>query len=147
VHELNLHLLRGTTPPGDSMWVRVPPGAADGFDERFSALETGERTAFKGVTTKKGESMASIARAHGLTAKQLGWYNPKAVRLKSGNLAAGQTIFVPALETVRAAVDVPNPTLERYPHRSKAPARKKPASGATTAVKKPGDGEKRKSTR
>jgi membrane-bound lytic murein transglycosylase D len=148
VHELNLHLLRGMTPPGDSMWVRVPPGASDGFDERFSALESGERTAFRNHTTKRGESMASIARANGLTAKQLGWYNPKAVRLKSGNLAAGQTIFVPALETVRAAADVPNPSLERYPRRPKAPARKKSAGAPTNSgLKKPGEGERRKSTR
>ena len=111
VHEINLHLLRGTTPPGDSMWVRVPAGTSNGFDERFSALESGERTAFKSVTTKKGESMASIARAHGLTAKQLGWYNPKAVRLKSGNLAAGQKILVPALETARAAADASSTSL------------------------------------
>lgn len=149
VHELNLHLLRGMTPPGDSMWVRVPAGTSDGFDERYSALESGERTAFTRVTTKKGESMASIARKHGLTAKQLGWYNPKAVRLKSGNLAAGQTIFVPALETVGAAADVPNPSLERYPRRAKAPAnKKKPAPApANSGLKKPGEGEKRKSTR
>ena len=149
VHELNLHLLRGTTPPGDSMWVRVPAGTSNGFDERFSALESGERTAFKSVTTKKGESMASIARAHGLTAKQLGWYNPKVVRLKSGNLAAGQKILVPALETARAAADVPNPSLERYPHRPKAPAKKKKPSSpsASNGLKKPGEGERRKSTR
>jgi membrane-bound lytic murein transglycosylase D len=126
VRDLNLHLLRGMTPRGDSMWVRVPAGAAAGFDERFAALEPDERAAVKPVTTRKGESMSSIARLHGLTAKQLGWYNPKAVRLKSGNLAAGQTILVPSRATVLAAADVPNPALERYPRRAKAPA-KKPA--------------------
>jgi hypothetical protein len=91
--------------------------------------------------------MLSIARAFGLTAKQLGWYNPKAARLKSGNLAAGQTIFVPTLETAHAAADVPNPSLERYPHRSKAPAKKPAVASAGKDVKKPGDGTKRKSTR
>ena len=127
VHELNLHLLRGMTPPGDSVWVRVPAGAADGFDERFSALDPGERAAVSKVTTKKGDSMASIARKYGLSPKQLGWYNPKAQRLKSGNLVAAQTILVPSKSTVLAAVEVPNPSLERYPHRAKAPVKKKPA--------------------
>jgi membrane-bound lytic murein transglycosylase D len=125
VHELNLHLLRGMTPPGDSVWVRVSAGTAEGFDERFAALEPGERIAVQRATTKKGESMSSIARAHGLTATQLGWYNPKAVRLKSGNLAAGQEILVPTRQTVSVAADVPNPSLERYQRRAKAPAKGK----------------------
>lgn len=127
VHELNLHLLRGMTPPGDSLWVRVPAGAAAGFDERFSALDPVERAAVSKLTTRKGESMASIAKKHGLSAKQLGWYNPKPQRLKSGNLVVGQTILVPSKSTVLAAVEVPNPSLERYPHRAKAPVKKKPA--------------------
>jgi membrane-bound lytic murein transglycosylase D len=134
VHELNLHLLRGMTPPGDSVWVRVPEGAAAGFDERYAALEPGERSAVKRVTSRKGESMSSIARTHGLTARQLGWYNPKVARLKSGNLAAGQTILVPARETVRVAADVPNPSLERYPRRPKSRPTVK-----TAAARKPVD--------
>jgi membrane-bound lytic murein transglycosylase D len=141
VHELNLHLLRGMTAPGDSAWVRVPAGSAAEFDERFAALEPGERTAVKQVTTRKGESMASIARAHGLTAKQLGWYNPKAVRLKSGNLAASQTILVPTRETVRLAAEVPNPSLERYPRRPKTPSKPK-----AVAAKRPAEPVKKKPT-
>jgi membrane-bound lytic murein transglycosylase D len=132
MQELNPHVLRGMTPPGDSFWVRVPAGTGAGFDERFSALESDERSAVrKIVTTKKGESMSSIAHAHGLSAKQLAWYNPKAVRLKSGNLAAAQKILVPTKQTVSAAMDVPNPSIERYPR--KAPAKKK----KPTAAKKP----------
>ena len=137
VHELNLHLLRGMTPPGDSMWVRVPAGTTGGFDERFAALDPDARTAVRTVRTKRGQSMSSVARVYGLTAHQLGWYNPKAVRLKSGNLAAGQTLLVPTPETVRAAADVPNPSLERYPRRPKKPA-KRPAKG-NEQVKKPAE--------
>jgi membrane-bound lytic murein transglycosylase D len=124
IRELNPHLLRGMTPPADSVWVRVPAGAAHGFAEGLSALEAAERTAATRVTSKKGESMSSIARKHHLTVKQLNWYNPKVVRLKSGNLVAGQTILVPSLATVTAASDVPNPSIERYPRRSRAPAKR-----------------------
>jgi membrane-bound lytic murein transglycosylase D len=130
VHDLNLQLLRGMTPPDDSIWVRVPVGTADGFDERFAALEPEERAAGKYITTKKGESMASVAHAHGMSTKQLGWYNPKPQRLKSGNLVAGQRILVPARATLRLAVDVPNPSLERYPRKAKAAVKKKPARQA-----------------
>jgi membrane-bound lytic murein transglycosylase D len=139
VRELNLHLLRGMTPPGESMWVRVPAGTTGGFGERFAALDAGERTAVQNVLTKKGQSMSSIARTHGLTARQLGWYNPKVVRLKSGNLAAGQTLFVPTRETVRAATDVPNPSIERYPRRPKKPAKRPPTGAPTKPVKKPAE--------
>ena len=142
VHELNLHLLRGMTPPGDPSWVRVPVGTAGGFDERFAALDPEERTAVKRVITRKGESMSSIARAHGLTAKQLGWYNPKAVRLKSGSLATGQSILVPTRETVRVAAEVPNPSLERYPHHPKAAAKGRPVASA----KKPAQPARKKAT-
>ncbi len=148
VHELNLHLLRGMTPPGDSMWVRVPAGTAEGFDDRFGALGLEDRTAISRLTTKKGESMASIARLHKLSVKELNWYNPKAQRLKSGNLVAGQVIFIPTRETVRAAVDVPNPSLERYPRRpktpSKTPAKGPVRAGAVATAKKPADPTKKK---
>jgi membrane-bound lytic murein transglycosylase D len=131
VHELNFQLLRGMTPPGDSIWVRIPAGSAAGFDERFSALDPDERVGVKHVRSKKGESMYSIAHANGLTTKQLGWYNPKVSRLKNGNLVTGQVVLVPTRATVRVAADVPNPSLERYPRRAKATAKK------TAAKRKP----------
>jgi membrane-bound lytic murein transglycosylase D len=133
MRELNPHVLRGMTPPGDSMWVRVPVGASANFDERFSALEDSERKAISHVESKKGDSMASIARKHGLSARQLAWYNPRVTRLKSGNLVAGQRILVPARQTVAAAFDVPDPSIEKYPKRSKVPAKKTIAKKGTAA--------------
>ncbi len=136
--DLNPHVLRGMTPPGDSFYVRVPVGAAADFGERFSALEPPERAGVRRVESKKGESMASIAKKQGISATQLGWYNPKVTRLKSGNLATGQAILVPSRATVAAALDVPNPSIERYPKRpapkprrrtTKTPAKVSPAKG------------------
>ncbi len=140
VHELNYQLLRGMTPPGDSIWVRVPAGSAAGFDERFAMLDPDERVGVTRVHSKKGESMFSIARAHGLAVKQLGWYNPKVSRLKNGNLAVGQTILVPTRATVRVAADVPDPSLERYPRRAKPVVKRKPVA----AAKPPADAVKKK---
>jgi membrane-bound lytic murein transglycosylase D len=137
LHELNPHVLRGMTPPGDSFWVRVPVGAAVGFDLRFSALDADERVGVhRVVVRRRTESMSSIAHANGLTTRQLAWYNPKVTRLKNGNLAPVQSILVPSHQTVSAALDVPNPSIERYPRRrrasakgsSKAAAKKKPAA-------------------
>ncbi len=135
VRDLNPHILRGMVPEGDSMWVRVPPGAAEGFLDRFSGLDSTVRVAVTRVKSKKGESMASIARRHGLTSKQLGWFNPKVARLKSGNLVTGQTILVPSRAVAAAARDVPDPAIERYPRRARRSGRPRPAS--TSAPKAP----------
>jgi membrane-bound lytic murein transglycosylase D len=129
IMDLNPRVLRGMTPPGESLWVRVPAGAGDGFRDRYAALEPAARAGVTRVETKKGESMTFIARKRGLTAKQLGWYNPKATRLKTGNLVAGQAILIPSKATVGAAMDVPNPSIEKYPRRRAAVvAKKKPAA-------------------
>ncbi len=133
--ELNPHLLRGMTPPADSLWVRVPTGRADGFDERFSALEPEERQALTRMESRKGQTMVSIAKAHGITSKQLAWYNPKVVKLKSGALRAGQLIQVPRKDVVALARDVPNPSVERYPRRASTSVRRhKVASGQSLST-------------
>ncbi len=137
VRDLNPHLLRGMVPEGDSMWVRVPVGAADGFAERLAALDSTDLVAVTRVKSKTGESMASIARKHAMTSKQLGWYNPKAVRLKSGNLAAGQVILVPSKAVVSAARDVPNPAIERYPRRARSTTPARPATKPAAQAKPP----------
>ncbi len=145
VDELNPHILRGMTPPSDAMWVRVPTGSAEGFADRYAALEPAERRALARVESKKGQSMASIAKAHGLTTHQLTLFNAKLVRLKSGNLRAGQLLLVPRADVARMARDVPNPSIEKYPkRRAKSPVKrgttkaavKKPAA-KKSAVKKP----------
>ena len=149
IGELNPHLLRGMTPPSESLWVRVPVGRGVGFAERFDALEPDERVALSRLQSKKGQTMASIAKSHGITAKQLGWFNPKAARLKSGALRAGQLILVPRRDVVALSRDVPNPSIEKYPVRrraSKARASKAGASKARVSTAKGGKGSAKKST-
>ena len=111
----NPQILRGMTPPlGPSVWLRVPLRTTDGFLERFATLSVAERTGVKRVVTRDGDYITRIARANGLTAKQLNTYNPQATRLKNGNLHAGQRILVPRLDVVRASREVPDPKIERY---------------------------------
>lgn len=115
VLDYNPQILRGMTPPtGGATRLRVPLGTAEAFVTRFEALPEAERTGVTRVVTRTGDYMTKIARANGLTAKQLNWYNPQATRLKNGNLHAGQRILVPRLDVVRAARDVPDPKIERY---------------------------------
>lgn len=133
VRALNPGVLRGMTPPDVAWKVRLPLGSGAGFDSLFAALGNGDRRAWTTVTSKKGQTMASVAKAHGLSAKQLAWYNPKVVRRKkSGALAAGQALHIPTAATVAAARDVPDPKIEIYGRASRG-------SRATTHVIREGE--------
>lgn len=116
IQELNPQILRGMTPPKDSLQIRIPVGASVAFAAALDALDPAELAGISHVESKKGQSMASIATKNGLTAKQLAAYNPHAKRLKSGNLAPGQTLVVPTLAVAAAAANVPDPAIERYSH-------------------------------
>jgi membrane-bound lytic murein transglycosylase D len=115
IQDLNPHILRGITPPRDSFLVRIPVGRADAFADALAALPQEELVGLRTVTSKKGESVASIARKFGTTTKAVGQFNPSLKRLKSGNLVTGQRVLVPASAVTAAAVSVPDPAIERYP--------------------------------
>jgi membrane-bound lytic murein transglycosylase D len=113
--DYNPQILRGMTPPsGPAVWLRLPVGHAETFAARFDSIPVAERTAVKRIVTKEGDYITAIAKKHGLTSKQLNWFNPQATRLKNGNLHAGQRILVPRRDVADAARDVPNPAIERY---------------------------------
>ena len=114
IQDLNPHVLRGMTPPRDSFFVRVPVGDAETFAAAFDSLPASDKEALSRVTSKKGESFATIAKRNGLSTRQLEIYNPNLKVLKSGNLAPGQTVVVPSEAVVAAAAPVPDPSIERY---------------------------------
>jgi len=114
LQELNPQILRGMTPPRDSVLVRIPAGTADSFAIALAALPRNERTATFIVESKKGQSFTTIAGKNGITTRQLAAFNPKVRTLKSGNLAPGQTILVPTVAVASAATVVPDPAIERY---------------------------------
>lgn len=115
VLDYNPQILRGMTPPtGAPVWLRVPVGSGEGFEAALAALPEAQRIGVKRVVTKEGDFITKIARANGLTAKELNWFNPSATRLPNGNLHAGQRILVPTRAVADAARDVPNPSIERY---------------------------------
>jgi membrane-bound lytic murein transglycosylase D len=114
LRDLNPQILRGMTPPKDSFVVRVPVGAADSFPAAFAALPAAQKKAYEMVESKKGQSIATIAKKAGLSSRQLELYNPSLRRLRSGNLAAGQSVMVPTEAVVDAAAPVPDPGIERY---------------------------------
>ena len=119
LRELNPHVLRGMTPPRDSMQLRIPSGAARTFDSALAALPAQARSATTSATTKKGDTPDRLARAHGISAAAVAAFNPGMRRLKSGRLAVGQRLLIPTRAVADAAVTVPDPTIERYPRSTK----------------------------
>jgi membrane-bound lytic murein transglycosylase D len=116
--DLNPHLLRGMTPPRENFQVRVPVGAAAGFDSAFAALPEEELKTTVGVETKKGDTAARLAEAHGISVAALKAFNPNLERLKSGRLAPGQYVVFPTPAVASASLDIPDPSIEKFPHSS-----------------------------
>ena len=114
VGELNPHLLRGMTPPYDSYLVRIPVGRAAGFDSAFAALPSRVLIATHVLESKKGNTVQRLALAHGISESTLRSFNPGLRTLKSGRLAPGQAVLLPTAAVAAAALNVPDPSIERY---------------------------------
>jgi membrane-bound lytic murein transglycosylase D len=113
IKDLNPAFIRGVTPPGSAdSHVRVPVGATENFLVHFSALPDEERVPFVTVAAKKGQTMARIAKAHGLTTSALAAYNRSLSTKKA--LRTGQPVLVPRQSVLVAARNVPDPAIERY---------------------------------
>ena len=115
IRDLNPEFLRGLTPPGAASQVRVPSGRGLAFELRFDSLPAAERSGIAArETTKDRGRLSAIAARHGLTERQLAWYNPGLRRASNGLLVAGQTVLIPTERAVAAALDVADPAVERY---------------------------------
>ena len=113
--ELNPQILRGMTPPRDSIRVRIPLGAAPAFDSLLRALPQEERVGVRRVLSKKGDYPETVAERYGIRTKQVLLFNPKAERSKkTGRLAADQLLLIPTASVASAATDAPDPSIERY---------------------------------
>jgi membrane-bound lytic murein transglycosylase D len=111
---LNPHVLRGVTPLTDSFTVRLPVGTAERFDSGYAALPDSIRQAFRKLTSRKGETRATLAKRGGITASHLSAYN-RALRVaQSGAVVSGQTVLIPTRAVLSAARSVPDPSVERY---------------------------------
>ncbi|HEV7991941.1 MAG TPA: transglycosylase SLT domain-containing protein [Gemmatimonadaceae bacterium] len=116
ITDLNSHLLRGMTPPRETYLIRVPVGSAAEFDSAFAALPAEARKATVTVETKKGDTPERIARQYDVPTSAVAAFNPSMHRLKSGRLSPGQELVVPTPAVLAAALDIPDPGIEKYPN-------------------------------
>jgi membrane-bound lytic murein transglycosylase D len=115
LRELNPQILRGMTPPRVSYMVRVPVGTADGFAARLDSLPKDDRVALKHVESKKGDTVDRLAERNHISSRTLNAFNPNLRRLHpSGRLVPGQDILIPSRAVALAALDVPDPAIEKY---------------------------------
>ena len=98
----------------DSFLIRVPKGHAEGFDSAYAGLAQSDRAAFTKFSVKKGETIASIARRAGVPAHTLIWYNRALNPSKRGHLRQGQALLLPSSAVVAGALDVPDPSVEKW---------------------------------
>src|SRR5687768_14111972 len=115
IQDLNPHILRGMTPPRDSLYVRIPEGRRAQFDSAFALVPSDEKVGARTIVAEKNATWASIARKHKVSARAVSTYNPKVKAAKStGRIAAGTSILVPTAAVIAAALPVPDPAIERY---------------------------------
>jgi membrane-bound lytic murein transglycosylase D len=115
LRELNPQILRGMTPPRVSYMMRVPIGSADGFAARLDSLPKEDRVALKHVESKKGDTVDRLAERNHVSSRTLNAFNPNLRRLRpSGRLVPGQDILIPSRAVALAALDVPDPAIEKY---------------------------------
>ena len=96
LEELNPHLLRGRTPPGESYPVRIPEGRTTAFMTNFMAgreVAAAPRAEADTHRVASGESLWTIARSHGVSVAALQRANNLGRRTA---IRPGQTLRIPA---------------------------------------------------
>ena len=101
MRELNPHLLRLVTPPGESYAVRVPAGTAEIVRARYAEVPTAERSAVTMHKVKAGETVTSVAKKYGVTAALVRSANRLSTR---AGVKSGSTLFIPVSRTLPASV-------------------------------------------
>ena len=114
IQDLNPEVLRGITPPDQRFVIRVPKGHADGFDSAYAQLASSDKLAFTHASVKKGETMTSLAQRAGVSVRSLSWYNRSLKPTKRGRLPQGAPVLLPSSAVVAAALDVPDPLVEKW---------------------------------
>lgn len=115
--ELNPQFVRGITPPGRGVVVRVPRGAGAHVAERYADLAINERVTFVDHYVTAGQTLSSIAQRYKVTVTMLQAANP---RLRAHALRVGQRVIVPMSGRVvpRAAwSNPPEPKIRRVSNR------------------------------
>jgi membrane-bound lytic murein transglycosylase D len=110
IRELNPHLVKGVTPPGQSWTVRLPPGRRTLFAANFERVAREERLAMIEHEVRRGETLSHIAQRYGTSLGALEMAN---VGITPQRIYEGQRIRIPvgrgATVTTAAVAATPRP--------------------------------------
>jgi len=101
IAHLNPEFIRGITPPGRRVMVRVPRGRGRIFDTYFPHIPPEERVTFVEHVVQSGETLSQIAGRYGVRVEDIEAANAS-VRARS--LPVGARLTVPVAPSVRPAV-------------------------------------------
>ena len=90
--DLNPQFVRGVTPPGRSVVVRVPRGHGTLVAERYDSLPVTERITFVDHYVSRGQTLSDIAKHYRVSVALIENANP---RLRAHALRVGQRIIIP----------------------------------------------------
>lgn len=114
LRDLNPALLRGITPPDADIWLRVPVAMAESLRAAIDTVPPEALRGFRAVRLDEAMSASGFASRHGVSLKQLRWFNPTWRISRKGRLTAGQTLRVPQEAALSFARDIPDPSLEKF---------------------------------
>lgn len=114
LRDLNPALLRGITPPDADIWLRVPVGMSESLRAAIDTVPPEALRGFRAVRLDEAMSASGFASRHGVSLKQLRWFNPTWRISRKGRLTAGQTLRVPQEAALSFARDIPDPSLEKF---------------------------------
>jgi len=92
IEALNPHVVRGITPPGTPVTLRVPEGTGARFTARYARIPPEERVSFVEHRVAAGETLSHIAVRYGLRVEDLSAANPG---VRARYLRIGTVLTVP----------------------------------------------------
>jgi peptidoglycan lytic transglycosylase D len=112
--ELNPQFVRGVTPPGRDVTVRVPRGSGTLVAERYDTLPVTDRITFVDHYVTRGQTLSDIAKQYRVSVTMIQGANPW---LKPRALRVGQRLIIPMSGRVvpRAAWSGPADPAARRP--------------------------------
>lgn len=99
---LNLHLIRGITPPGEEFRVRVPAGRPRVFTENYANVPPSERVRSVVHIVRRGENLGRIARRYGARMSAIRAANEG---LDPSRLSVGQRLVIPGVRNLPGRAD------------------------------------------
>lgn len=101
LEQLNPHLVRGLTPRGRAMGIRVPSGRGPVFERNYARIPPEERVTFVEHRVARGETLSHIALRYGVRVADIRAANPS-VRPRA--LQIGERLIVPRAPSTVASL-------------------------------------------